>query len=141
MKQSLHPKVQQQLGIALQALRISITLVFIMWALDKVLVPEHATRVFSLGLRYFEWLFCHTGYYPIDLHRSLSGWALGEPNLHCDSSIVRRLEFLFVREVPRSIPQPTNLRGMANACGVFCSTPVREHDIYVLKIQPREVSV
>ena len=40
-----------------------------------------------------------------------------------------------------SIPQPTFLRSMANACGVFRSTPVREHDIYVLKIQPREVSV
>ncbi len=30
MKQSLHPKVQQQLGIALLALRLSIALVFIM---------------------------------------------------------------------------------------------------------------
>lgn len=59
MKQTLHPKVQQQLGIALLALRLSIELVFIMWALDKVLVPEHAMKVFS-------------GFYGLDISSGFS---------------------------------------------------------------------
>ena len=59
MKETLQPKLQRQLGLGLLTLRLSIALVFIMWALDKVLVPEHAMKVFS-------------GFYGLDISSGFS---------------------------------------------------------------------
>ncbi|MCX2789499.1 hypothetical protein [Vibrio sp. Sgm 5] len=39
--------LESKLALGLLILRLTIALVFIMWALDKVFVPEHAMKVFS----------------------------------------------------------------------------------------------
>ncbi|MDV7103364.1 hypothetical protein R3X26_02980 [Vibrio sp. TH_r3] len=39
--------LEKQLGVCLLALRVGIAVVFMAWALDKVMVPEHTARVFS----------------------------------------------------------------------------------------------
>ncbi|KJG54218.1 membrane protein [Photobacterium kishitanii] len=47
MKETIQPKLKNKLGLGLLGLRLSIALVFTMWALDKVLVPEHAMKIFT----------------------------------------------------------------------------------------------
>lgn len=47
MKTSYPPQLASKLSLGLLCLRLSIALVFTIWALDKVLVPEHAIKVFS----------------------------------------------------------------------------------------------
>lgn len=47
MTTTFEPKLNTQLAIGLLLTRLSIGLVFLMWALDKVLVPEHAIKVFA----------------------------------------------------------------------------------------------
>ena len=47
MKESFEPKFKSKLGLGLLGLRLSIALVFTMWALDKILVPEHAMKIFT----------------------------------------------------------------------------------------------
>ncbi|MDO6687598.1 MULTISPECIES: hypothetical protein [unclassified Agarivorans] len=47
MTSSSQTQLAKSLSIGLFCLRLSIGLVFTMWALDKVLVPEHAIKVFS----------------------------------------------------------------------------------------------
>ena len=47
MTTTLQPKLNTQLAYGLLVTRLSIGLVFLMWALDKVLVPEHAMKVFA----------------------------------------------------------------------------------------------
>lgn len=59
MKETLPLKLKKQLGLGLLALRLSIALVFIMWALDKVFVPEHAMKVFA-------------GFYGLDISSGIS---------------------------------------------------------------------
>lgn len=38
---------QKHLALGLLALRVTIALVFFVWAFDKILAPEHSTKVFS----------------------------------------------------------------------------------------------
>ncbi|WP_086984455.1 hypothetical protein [Vibrio aphrogenes] len=40
-------KLENKLAVCLLALRLTIALVFMMWALDKIFVPEHASKVFA----------------------------------------------------------------------------------------------
>lgn len=47
MKETIQSKLKNKLGLGLLGLRLSIALVFTMWALDKVLVPEHAMKIFT----------------------------------------------------------------------------------------------
>ncbi|YCO05201.1 hypothetical protein ACB087_17115 [Vibrio sp. VNB-15] len=47
MKNVETPKLESKLALGLLSLRVTIAVVFIMWALDKVFVPEHAMKVFS----------------------------------------------------------------------------------------------
>ena len=143
MKQTLHPKVQPQLGIALLALRLGIALVFIMWALDKVLVPEHAMKVFSgfcgldissgfsvaLGIAQLVFI----GAFLAGLWKNLTYLAILV--LHAGStfsSFAKYLDpfnnLLFFAAWP-----------MLAAC--FALYLLREHDIYVLRKQPQAVSV
>lgn len=143
MKQTLHPKVQQQLGIALLALRLSIALVFIMWALDKVLVPEHAMKVFS-------------GFYGLDISSGFSV-ALGIAQLVFIGIFVaelwKNLTYLAIlvlhsgstfSSFAKYLDPFNNLLffaawPMLAAC--FALYLLREHDIYVLRKQPQAVSI
>lgn len=143
MKQTLHPKVQQQLGIALLALRLSIALVFIMWALDKVLVPEHAMKVFS-------------GFYGLDISSGFSV-ALGIAQLVFIgvflAGLWKNLTYLVIlvlhagstfSSFAKYLDPFNNLLffaawPMLAAC--FALYLLREHDIYVLRKQPQAVSV
>ena len=143
MKQTLHPKVQQQLGIALLALRLSIALVFIMWALDKVLVPEHAMKVFS-------------GFYGLDISSGFSV-ALGIAQLVFIgvflAGLWKNLTYLAIlvlhagstfSSFAKYLDPFNNLLffaawPMLAAC--FALYLLREHDIYVLRKQPQVVSV
>lgn len=47
MTTTFEPKLNKQLAIGLLLTRLSIGLVFLMWALDKVLMPDHAIKVFA----------------------------------------------------------------------------------------------
>ncbi|WP_050917810.1 hypothetical protein [Vibrio campbellii] len=143
MKQTLHPKVQQQLGIALLALRLSIALVFIMWALDKVLAPEHAMKVFS-------------GFYGLDISSGFSV-ALGIAQLVFIgvflAGLWKNLTYLAIlvlhagstfSSFAKYLDPFNNLLffaawPMLAAC--FALYLLREHDIYVLRKQPQAVSV
>ena len=143
MKQTLHPKVQQQLGISLLALRLSIALVFIMWALDKVLVPEHAMKVFS-------------GFYGLDISSGFSV-ALGLAQLVFIgvflAGLWKNLTYLAIlvlhsgstfSSFAKYLDPFNNLLffaawPMLAAC--FALYLLREHDIYVLRKQPQAVSV
>ncbi|MFM2585188.1 hypothetical protein [Vibrio campbellii] len=143
MKQTLHPKVQQQLGIALLALRLSIALVFIMWALDKVLVPEHAMKVFS-------------GFYGLDISSGFSV-ALGLAQLVFIgvflAGLWKNLTYLAIlvlhsgstfSSFAKYLDPFNNLLffaawPMLAAC--FALYLLREHDIYVLRKQPQAVSI
>ncbi|WP_045380342.1 hypothetical protein [Vibrio campbellii] len=143
MKQTLHPKVQQQLGIALLALRLSIALVFIMWALDKVLVPEHAMKVFS-------------GFYGSDISSGFSV-ALGIAQLVFIgvflAGLWKNLIYLAIlvlhagstfSSFAKYLDPFNNLLffaawPMLAAC--FALYLLREHDIYVLRKQPQAVSI
>ncbi|MCE7730954.1 hypothetical protein [Vibrio campbellii] len=143
MKQTLHPKVQQQLGIALLALRLSIALVFIMWALDKVLVPEHAMKVFS-------------GFYGLDISGGFSV-ALGIAQLVFIgvflAGLWKNLTYLVIlvlhagstfSSFAKYLDPFNNLLffaawPMLAAC--FALYLLREHDIYVLRKQPQAVSI
>ncbi|NDJ81608.1 hypothetical protein GXP65_11265 [Vibrio campbellii] len=143
MKQTLHPKVQQQLGIALLALRLSIALVFIMWALDKVLVPKHAMKVFS-------------GFYGLDISSGFSV-ALGIAQLVFIGIFVaglwKNLTYLAIlvlhsgstfSSFAKYLDPFNNLLffaawPMLAAC--FALYLLREHDIYVLRKQPQAVSI
>ncbi|WP_051117205.1 hypothetical protein [Vibrio campbellii] len=143
MKQTLHPKVQQQLGIALLALRLSIALVFITWALDKVLVPEHAMKVFS-------------GFYGLDISSGFSV-ALGIAQLVFIgvflAGLWKNLTYLAIlvlhagstfSSFAKYLDPFNNLLffaawPMLAAC--FALYLLREHDIYVLRKQPQAVSV
>ncbi|WP_050904789.1 hypothetical protein [Vibrio campbellii] len=143
MKQTLHPKVQQQLGIALLALRLSIALVFIMWALDKVLVPEHAMKVFS-------------GFYGLDISSGFSV-ALGIAQLVFIgvflAGLWKNLTYLAIlvlhagstfSSFAKYLDPFNNLLffaawPMLAAC--FALYLLREHDIYVLRKKPQAVSV
>ncbi|WP_404969735.1 hypothetical protein [Vibrio campbellii] len=143
MKQTLHPKVQQQLGIALLALRLSIALVFVMWALDKVLVPEHAMKVFS-------------GFYGLDISIGFSV-ALGIAQLVFIgvflAGLWKNLTYLAIlvlhagstfSSFAKYLDPFNNLLffaawPMLAAC--FALYLLREHDIYVLRKQPQAVSI
>ncbi|WDG06955.1 hypothetical protein PUN50_09345 [Vibrio campbellii] len=143
MKQTLHPKVQQQLGIALLALRLSIALVFIMWALDKVLEPEHAMKVFS-------------GFYGLDISSGFSV-ALGIAQLVFIgvflAGLWKNLTYLAIlvlhsgstfSSFAKYLDPFNNLLffaawPMLAAC--FALYLLREHDIYVLRKQPQAVSI
>ena len=143
MKQTLHPKVQRKLGITLLALRLSIALVFIMWALDKVLVPEHAMKVFS-------------GFYGLDISSGFSV-ALGLAQLVFIgvflAGLWKNLTYLAIlvlhsgstfSSFAKYLDPFNNLLffaawPMLAAC--FALYLLREHDIYVLRKQPQAVSV
>ncbi|WP_045452459.1 hypothetical protein [Vibrio campbellii] len=143
MKQTLDPKVQQQLGISLLALRLSIALVFIMWALDKVLVPEHAMKVFS-------------GFYGLDISSGFSV-ALGIAQLVFIGIFVaglwKNMTYLAIlvlhagstfSSFAKYLDPFNNLLffaawPMLAAC--FALYLLREHDIYVLRKQPQAVSI
>lgn len=43
----MNSSLNQKLSIGLLTLRVTIALVFVMWGLDKILVPEHAVKVFA----------------------------------------------------------------------------------------------
>lgn len=55
----MNNSLNQKLGLGLLSLRLTIALVFIMWGLDKILVPEHAVKVFS-------------GFYGLNISNSVS---------------------------------------------------------------------
>ncbi|MGR5444906.1 hypothetical protein ACPV47_08395 [Vibrio jasicida] len=142
MKETLQPKLQRQLGLGLLALRLSIALVFIMWALDKVLVPEHAMKVFSgfyglnissgfsvaLGIAQLVFI----GIFVAGLWKNLTYLAILV--LHAGStfsSFAKYLDpfnnLLFFAAWP-----------MLAAC--FALYLLRDHDIYVLRKQPQAVT-
>ena len=142
MKETLQPKLQRQLGLGLLALRLSIALVFIMWALDKVLVPEHAMKVFSgfygldissgfsVALGIAQWAFI--GIFVAGLWKNLTYLAILV--LHAGStfsSFAKYLDpfnnLLFFAAWP-----------MLAAC--FALYLLRDHDIYVLRKQPQAVT-
>ncbi|PMO35038.1 hypothetical protein BCT11_23290 [Vibrio sp. 10N.222.52.B12] len=142
MKETLQPKLQRQLGLGLLALRLSIALVFIMWALDKVLVPEHAMKVFS-------------GFYGLDISSGFSV-ALGIAQLVFIGIFVaglwKNLTYLAIlvlhagstfSSFAKYLDPFNNLLffaawPMLAAC--FVLYLLRDHDIYVLRKQPQAVT-
>lgn len=142
MKETLQPKLQRQLGLGLLALRLSIALVFIMWALDKVLVPEHAMKVFS-------------GFYGLDISSGFSV-ALGIAQLVFIGFFVaglwKNLTYLAIlvlhagstfSSFAKYLDPFNNLLffaawPMLAAC--FALYLLRDHDIYVLRKQPQAVT-
>lgn len=142
MKETLQPKLQRQLGLGLLALRLSIALVFIMWALDKVLVPEHAMKVFS-------------GFYGLDISSGFSV-ALGIAQLVFIGIFVaglwKNLTYLAIlvlhagstfSSFAKYLDPFNNLLffaawPMLAAC--FALYLLRDHDIYVLRKQPQAVA-
>ncbi|MET2846836.1 hypothetical protein ABXV23_08755 [Vibrio owensii] len=142
MKETLQPKLQRQLGLGLLALRLSIALVFIMWALDKVLVPEHAMKVFS-------------GFYGLDISSGFSV-ALGIAQLVFIGIFVaglwKNLTYLAIlvlhagstfSSFAKYLDPFNNLLffaawPMLAAC--FALYLLRDHDIYVLRKQPQTVT-
>ncbi|CAH1520751.1 conserved membrane hypothetical protein [Vibrio owensii] len=142
MKETLQPKLQRQLGLGLLALRLSIALVFIMWALDKVLVPEHAMKVFS-------------GFYGLDISSGFSV-ALGIAQLVFIGVFVaglwKNLTYLAIlvlhagstfSSFAKYLDPFNNLLffaawPMLAAC--FALYLLRDHDIYVLRKQPQAVT-
>ncbi|WP_264405296.1 hypothetical protein [Vibrio owensii] len=142
MKETLQPKLQRQLGLGLLALRLSIALVFIMWALDKVLVPEHAVKVFS-------------GFYGLDISSGFSV-ALGIAQLVFIGFFVaglwKNLTYLAIlvlhagstfSSFAKYLDPFNNLLffaawPMLAAC--FALYLLRDHDIYVLRKQPQAVT-
>ncbi|BCL72033.1 hypothetical protein TUMSATVNIG1_40000 [Vibrio nigripulchritudo] len=44
---NISSKQQKQIAYGLLALRVTVALVFFIWAMDKILVPEHSTKVFA----------------------------------------------------------------------------------------------
>lgn len=142
MKESLQPKLQRQLGLGLLALRLNIALVFIMWALDKVLVPEHAMKVFS-------------GFYGLDISSGFSV-ALGIAQLVFIGIFVaglwKNLTYLAIlvlhagstfSSFAKYLDPFNNLLffaawPMLAAC--FALYLLRDHDIYVLRKQPQVVT-
>lgn len=142
MKETLQPKLQRQLGLGLLALRLSIALVFIMWALDKVLVPEHAMKVFS-------------GFYGLDISSGFSV-ALGIAQLVFIGIFVaglwKNLTYLAIlvlhagstfSSFAKYLDPFNNLLffaawPMLAAC--FALYLLRGHDIYVLRKQPQAVT-
>ncbi|MFN1534087.1 hypothetical protein [Vibrio jasicida] len=139
MKESLQPKLQRQLGLGLLALRLSIALVFIMWALDKVLVPEHAMKVFS-------------GFYGLDISSGFSV-ALGIAQLVFIGIFVaglwKNLTYLAILVLhagstfsafAKYLDPFSNLLffaawPMLGAC--FVLYLLRDHDLYVLNKNPK----
>ncbi|MFH0287437.1 hypothetical protein ACGRSR_07250 [Vibrio owensii] len=142
MKETLQPKLQRQLGLGLLAMRLSIALVFIMWALDKVLVPEHAMKVFS-------------GFYGLDISSGFSV-ALGIAQLVFIGIFVaglwKNLTYLAIlvlhagstfSSFAKYLDPFNNLLffaawPMLAAC--FALYLLRDHDIYVLRKQPQAVT-
>ncbi len=142
MKDTLQPKLQCQLGLGLLTLRLSIALVFIMWALDKVLVPEHAMKVFS-------------GFYGLDISSGFSV-ALGIAQLVFIGIFVaglwKNLTYLAIlvlhagstfSSFAKYLDPFNNLLffaawPMLAAC--FALYLLRDHDIYVLRKQPQAVT-
>lgn len=142
MKETLQPKLQRQLGLGLLTLRLSIALVFIMWALDKVLVPEHAMKVFS-------------GFYGLDISSGFSV-ALGIAQLVFIGIFVaglwKNLTYLAIlvlhagstfSSFAKYLDPFNNLLffaawPMLAAC--FALYLLRDHDIYVLRKQPQRVT-
>ncbi|MEH0668889.1 hypothetical protein [Vibrio owensii] len=142
MKETLQPKLQRQLGLGLLTLRLSIALVFIMWALDKVLVPEHAMKVFS-------------GFYGLDISSGFSV-ALGIAQLVFIGIFVagvwKNLTYLAIlvlhagstfSSFAKYLDPFNNLLffaawPMLAAC--FALYLLRDHDIYVLRKQPQAVT-
>lgn len=142
MKETLQPKLQRQLGLGLLTLRLSIALVFIMWALDKVLVPEHAMKVFS-------------GFYGLDISSGFSV-ALGIAQLVFIGFFVaglwKNLTYLAIlvlhagstfSSFAKYLDPFNNLLffaawPMLAAC--FALYLLRDHDIYVLRKQPQAVT-
>lgn len=142
MKETLQPKLQRQLGLGLLTLRLSIALVFIMWALDKVLVPEHAMKVFS-------------GFYGLDISSGFSV-ALGLAQLVFIGIFVaglwKNLTYLAIlvlhagstfSSFAKYLDPFNNLLffaawPMLAAC--FALYLLRDHDIYVLRKQPQAVT-
>lgn len=142
MKETLQPKLQRQLGLGLLALRLSIALVFIMWALDKVLVPDHAMKVFS-------------GFYGLDISSGFSV-ALGIAQLVFIGIFVaglwKNLTYLAIlvlhagstfSSFAKYLDPFNNLLffaawPMLAAC--FALYLLRDHDIYVLRKQPQAVT-
>ncbi|MET2947331.1 hypothetical protein [Vibrio owensii] len=142
MKETLQPKLQRQLGLGLLTLRLSIALVFIMWALDKVLVPEHAMKVFS-------------GFYGLDISSGFSV-ALGIAQLVFIGIFVaglwKNLTYLAIlvlhagstfSSFAKYLDPFNNLLffaawPMLAAC--FALYLLRDHDIYVLRKQPQTVT-
>ncbi|MCR9939466.1 hypothetical protein [Vibrio owensii] len=142
MKETLQPKLQRQLGLGLLTLRLSIALVFIMWALDKVLVPEHAMKVFS-------------GFYGLDISSGFSV-ALGIAQLVFIGVFVaglwKNLTYLAIlvlhagstfSSFAKYLDPFNNLLffaawPMLAAC--FALYLLRDHDIYVLRKQPQTVT-
>lgn len=142
MKETLQPKLQRQLGLGLLTLRLSIALVFIMWALDKVLVPEHAMKVFS-------------GFYGLDISSGFSV-ALGIAQLAFIGIFVaglwKNLTYLAIlvlhagstfSSFAKYLDPFNNLLffaawPMLAAC--FALYLLRDHDIYVLRKQPQAVT-
>ncbi|WP_020197371.1 hypothetical protein [Vibrio owensii] len=142
MKETLQPKLQRQLGLGLLAMRLSIALVFIMWALDKVLVPEHAMKVFS-------------GFYGLDISSGFSV-ALGIAQLVFIGIFVaglwKNLTYLAIlvlhagstfSSFAKYLDPFNNLLffaawPMLAAC--FALYLLRDHDIYVLRKQPQTVT-
>ncbi|KIP75805.1 membrane protein [Vibrio harveyi] len=142
MKETLQPKLQRQLGLGLLALRLSIALVFIMWALDKVLVPEHAMKVFS-------------GFYGLDISSGFSV-ALGIAQLVFIGVFVaglwKNLTYLaiLVLHAGSTFSSFAKYLNPFNNLLFFAAWPMlaacfalyllRDHDIYVLRKQPQAVT-
>ncbi|MGR5136570.1 hypothetical protein [Vibrio jasicida] len=142
MKETLQPKLQRQLGLGLLALRLSIALVFIMWALDKVLVPEHAMEVFS-------------GFYGLDISSGFSV-ALGIAQLVFIGIFVaglwKNLTYLaiLVLHAGSTFSSFAKYLDPFNNLLFFAAWPMlaaclalyllRDHDIYVLRKQPQAVT-
>ncbi|CAH1521023.1 conserved membrane hypothetical protein [Vibrio owensii] len=142
MKETLQPKLQRQLGLGLLTLRLSIALVFIMWALDKVLVPEHAMKVFS-------------GFYGLDISSGFSV-ALGIAQLVFIGIFVaglwKNLTYLAILVLHAGSTFSSFAKYLApfNNLLFFAAWPMlaacfalyllRDHDIYVLRKQPQAVT-
>ena len=142
MNETLQPKLQRQLGLGLLALRLSIALVFILWALDKVLVPEHAMKVFS-------------GFYGLDISSGFSV-ALGIAQLVFIGIFVaglcKNLTYLAIlvlhagstfSSFAKYLDPFNNLLffaawPMLAAC--FALYLLRDHDIYVFRKQSQAVT-
>ncbi|MCD9496830.1 hypothetical protein [Photobacterium carnosum] len=136
MKESFEPKFKSKLGLGLLGLRLSIALVFTMWALDKILIPEHAMKIF-------------TGFYGLNSSSSLLV-ALGITQLVFISIFIMGLWknvtylIVLVLHTGSTFSSFTKYLDPFNNLLFFAAWPMlaacfalyllRDHDIYTIKI-------